>query len=85
MSRTQPVEPALEFLIGRDAHGHWLAIETHGLPGGFFNSADAAFRYVSADFHQQTKRVELVDDIIDPFGKTCVEIASRYRHHTPAG
>jgi hypothetical protein len=34
-----------DYLVGRDDEGHWLAIETRGLGGGMFRSAEAAIRY----------------------------------------
>ena len=33
------------YLVGRDGEGRWLAIETRGLGGGLFRSAEAAIRY----------------------------------------
>ena len=33
------------FLVGQDAAGHWLAVETHGLGGGLFTSRAAAMQY----------------------------------------
>jgi hypothetical protein len=33
------------FLVGQDAEGHWLAVETHGLAGGIFRTEAAATRY----------------------------------------
>jgi hypothetical protein len=36
---------AHSFLIGQDAEGHWLAVETHGLGGGIFITLDAALHY----------------------------------------
>ena len=39
----------LSFLIGQDEEGHWLALEIHGLAGGFFTSRDAAWRYAMAE------------------------------------
>lgn len=33
------------FLVGRDAEGHWLALERHGLAGGLFLTEAAAVRY----------------------------------------
>ena len=36
---------APDYLIGRDAQGHWLAVETHGRGGGLFASRTAALSY----------------------------------------
>lgn len=33
------------YMVGQDAQGHWLAVETHGSGGGFFRSEAAALRY----------------------------------------
>ncbi len=35
----------LEFMIGRDMEGHWLAVETHGRGGGIFVNQACALRY----------------------------------------
>ena len=42
-----PLSSVSSFLIGRDADGHWLAIETHGRAGGLFKSQDAAERFAA--------------------------------------
>jgi hypothetical protein len=42
-----PLSSVSSFLIGRDTEGHWLAVETHGRAGGFFNSQDAAERFAA--------------------------------------
>ena len=39
----------LQFLVGRDAEGHWLAVETHGRGGGYFRSRDDALHYARAE------------------------------------
>lgn len=74
-----PTEIPLEFLIGRDAGGHWLAVETHGLAGGFFASARDALRFVHSDCHPRAARIEIVEDVLEPFGASCHEIAARCR------
>ena len=38
------------YMVGRDAEGHWLAVETHGFGGGIFRSEAAALRYA----HEET-------------------------------
>ena len=42
-----PSCPLASFVIGRDAEGRWLALETHGLSGGLFRSQEAALRYAT--------------------------------------
>ncbi|WP_158811039.1 hypothetical protein [Beijerinckia sp. L45] len=48
-----PVVPisadAHQFLVGQDAQGHWLAVETHGLGGGIFITRDAALHYALSE------------------------------------
>ena len=44
LTRTMPT-----FLVGRDGEGHWLAVETHGLGGGFFITEDAAMHYARSE------------------------------------
>lgn len=40
---------ALEFVVGQDRFGAWVAVEAHGLAGGVFVSRDAAVRYVASE------------------------------------
>lgn len=40
---------ALEFVVGQDRRGAWVAVEAHGLAGGVFVSRDAAIHYVAAE------------------------------------
>src|SRR5438270_5245912 len=43
---SRPRERVLrEFTVFRDSKGHWIASETHGLPGGVFDSRDEAVRF----------------------------------------
>ncbi len=60
------VEPAscamASFVIGRDADGHWLAVETHGLSGGLFRSREAALRYATFETDHRAGAVHLVNE-----------------------
>lgn len=38
-------------MVGQDAQGHWLAVETHGFGGGIFRSEAAALRYARDGTH----------------------------------
>lgn len=40
-ARVRTPAPAA-YVVGRDPHGFWVAVETHGRAGGFFSSRDAA-------------------------------------------
>lgn len=44
----EPVrKPAVQhYVIGRDAEGHWVAVESKGREGGLFASREAALKYV---------------------------------------
>ncbi len=46
---TDPTRTMPAFVVGRDGEGHWLAVETHGLGGGFFTSEDAAMHYARSE------------------------------------
>jgi len=41
------LQKPLEFVVGRDVEGHWLAVEAHGRGGGIFVSRDCALRYAA--------------------------------------
>lgn len=47
------------FLVGRDADGHWLAIETHGRGGGIFADRSAALRYAAAETAHRPRAVRM--------------------------
>ena len=72
---------SLEFLIGHHKRGGWFVVETHGLAGGLFRSELDAFKYVAGDFQTRAKRIEVIEETLDPFEGTCVEIARRCRDH----
>ena len=56
-----PTEPVLrEFTICRDRHGHWLAVEAHGLLGGVFLSSNAAERFALREVDGDSERVYVV-------------------------
>ncbi len=46
--RQRPPETAIEFFVGRDAHGFWAARGAGGREGGLFVSRDAAMKFVRA-------------------------------------
>ena len=48
-SSTTDLNTAPAFVVGRDGEGHWLAVETHGLGGGFFITRDAALHYARSE------------------------------------
>uniref|UniRef100_A0A9E7ZJX1 Uncharacterized protein n=1 Tax=Bosea sp. NBC_00436 TaxID=2969620 RepID=A0A9E7ZJX1_9HYPH len=49
----------LQFLVGRDAEGHWLAIETHGRGGGIFADRSAALRYAVFETGHRARAVRM--------------------------
>jgi hypothetical protein len=59
-----PSSASPSFVIGRDAEGHWLAVETHGLGGGLFRSQDAAFRYATFETDHRFGAVQIVTEAV---------------------
>ena len=56
-----PNEPVRhEFTICPDGHGHWLAVESHGLLGGVFVSRKAAERFALREADDDPVRVHVV-------------------------
>ncbi len=65
LSLSQPQDPSpvplgASYVVGRDAEGHWLAVETHGLGGGLFTSREAAVRYASFETDRREGAVAVV-------------------------
>lgn len=52
-------------LIGRDSHGHWVAIDRHLACGGLFVSCDAALSYALAENGNRADAVEMVKDTLE--------------------
>ena len=50
------------FMIGRDPEGHWLAVEVHGLAGGFFTSEEAALRYATFETDHRLGAVTIASE-----------------------
>jgi hypothetical protein len=48
------------FTICPDRHGHWLAVESHGLLGGVFVSRKAAERFALHEADDDPERVHIV-------------------------
>ncbi len=56
-----PAAPVLrEFTVCRDRHGHWLAVEGHGLLGGVFASRKAAERFALHEADDDPERVHVI-------------------------
>ena len=59
---TEPTPALAAFLVGRDAEGHWLAVETHGLGGGIFRDQRAALHYAVAETDHRPGAVRLCEE-----------------------
>ena len=51
---TFPAEPlparvVLSYVVGQDCRGRWVALESHGLGGGYFRDREAAIRFAAAE------------------------------------
>ena len=57
-------EKQLAFIVGQDLEGHWLAVVTHGLGGGFFRSRDVAAHYAREECHRRSGAVQFADEPI---------------------
>lgn len=55
----RPARLPLAFLVGQNAEGHWLAVETHGLGGGIFRSRRDALHYAAAETGRRPDAVHL--------------------------
>jgi hypothetical protein len=56
-----PIAPVLrEFFVCPDRHGHWLAVEGHGLLGGVFVSRKAAECFALHEADDDPERVHIV-------------------------
>jgi hypothetical protein len=49
-----------EFTICPDGHGHWLAVEAHGLLGGVFINCKAAKSFALYEADGDAERVHIV-------------------------
>ena len=62
-TRAIVLEPP-HYLVGPDAVGHWLAVETHGSGGGIFVTRDAALRYARGETGRREGAVDLVERLL---------------------
>ena len=56
--------PLPHYLVGPDAAGHWLAVETHGSGGGFFVTRDAALHFARGETQRRPGAVDLVERLV---------------------
>lgn len=47
------------FLVGLDAEGNWVAVETHGRGGGIFADRGTAIRYAEFETGRRPRAVRL--------------------------
>lgn len=64
-SLQQPGQPHLSFVIGQDHHGHWLAVEVHGLAGGIFRSRTDAVHYAEFETDRQPGAFRMASEPIE--------------------
>lgn len=51
-----------EYVVGRDPHGFWVAVETHGRSGGLFSSQEAATDYAAFETGHRAEAVHVVSE-----------------------
>ena len=65
-ARVADVSPtAMSFLVGQNAKGNWVALETHGLAGGVFVSREAALHYAEFETDHRSGAVRLAPRPLD--------------------
>lgn len=47
------------YVVGQDGQGRWIALESHGLGGGYFRSREAAFHYAVSQTGRRAGAVRL--------------------------
>lgn len=50
------------YVVGRDADGQWVAVETHGRAGGFFRSREAAADYAAFETDHRSDAVRFASE-----------------------
>lgn len=69
--RTPSIEPSKTvgnqpcFIVGRDPKGHWVAIETRGLCGGFFRSCKDAVRYAAVETQRRPDSIAITTEWVE--------------------
>jgi len=56
---------ATSFVVGQNATGNWVAIETHGLAGGIFLSREAALHYAAFETDHRPGAVQFAPRSLD--------------------
>lgn len=59
-----PAVPPASFVVGRDARGQWLAVETHGFGGGIFRTCGHALSYAAFETAHRPQAVRLSDEVL---------------------
>lgn len=60
--RISTAEPP-SFVVGQDALGHWLAVETHGLGAGTFFTREAALHYARDETGRRPGAVAVLEAV----------------------
>lgn len=47
------------YVVGQDGQGRWIALESHGLGGGYFRNREAAFHYAVSQTGRRAGAVRL--------------------------
>ena len=58
-AETQASRGLPSYIVGQDGQGRWIALESHGLGGGYFRSREAAFQYAVAETGRRAGAVRL--------------------------
>ena len=59
----------LQFIVGQDEQGHWVAVEAHGRGGGIFVSRQAALKYAASETGQRLDTVRCSNEPLTCWGE----------------
>jgi hypothetical protein len=65
-AQEEPSSLPLSFLVGCDEQNHWVAVEVHGLSGGFFADQGAALKFAYEETGWRKDAVRIVPRV-SPF------------------
>lgn len=51
-----------DYVVGRDPHGFWVAVEIHGRSGGLFRSREAATDYAAFETGRRADAVRVMSE-----------------------
>jgi hypothetical protein len=75
---TRSLDTGLQFLVGQDETGHWIAVESRGRGGGIFVNRQAALNYAAFETGRRSDAVQCSTEPLALWRRFDANVSNRF-------